>query len=111
MLKDLFCLFLGLHFAVLGSPCFLFLFLLSVNLLLIFGFLKHKLKGRNIHAYLRSEPLPKHILDAHGWSQQPCSDSGTRYQNALIFNPQCTISEIETAFQDYLKQELSSKTV
>ena len=63
------------------------------------------------YAYLRSEPLPKHILDSHGLSQHPCSDSGARYQNALIFNPQCTMSEIETAFLDYLKQESSSKTV
>ena len=39
MLNDLFCLFLSLEFAALGSFCFLFLFLLSVNLLLIFGFL------------------------------------------------------------------------
>ena len=63
------------------------------------------------YAYLRSEPLPKHILDSYGLSQHPCSDSGARYQNALIFNPQCTMSEIETAFLDFLKQESSSKTI
>ena len=61
------------------------------------------------YAFLRSEPLPKQILDAHKLSQHPCSDLGARYQNALIFNPQCTMSEIETAFLDYLKQDSQSK--
>jgi len=61
------------------------------------------------YAFLRSEPLPKQILDAHKLSQHPCSDLGAKYQNALIFNPQCTMSEIETAFLDYLKQDSQSK--
>lgn len=63
------------------------------------------------YAYLRSEPLPKHILDSHGLYQYPCSDAGAKYQNALIYNPQSTMSDIETAFLDYLKQESSSKTL
>ena len=63
------------------------------------------------YAFLRSEPLPKQILDAHKLSQHPCSDLGARYQNALIFNPQCTMSEIETAFLDYLKQDSQSKSL
>ena len=63
------------------------------------------------YAYLRSEPLPKQILDAHKLSQHPCSDLGAKYQNALLYNPQSTMSDIETAFLDYLKQESSSKTV
>lgn len=63
------------------------------------------------YAFLRSEPLPKQILDAHKLSQHPCSDLGAKYQNALIFNPQCTMSEIETAFLDYLKQDSQSKSL
>lgn len=63
------------------------------------------------YAYLCSEPLPKHILDSHGLSQHPCSDSCAKYQNALILNPQCTMSEIETAFLDYLKQEAQTKSL
>lgn len=63
------------------------------------------------YAFLRSEPLPKQILDAHKLSQHPCSDLGAKYQNALIFNPQCTMSEIETAFLDYLKQDSPSKSL
>ena len=63
------------------------------------------------YAYLRSEPLPKYILDSHGLSQHPCSDTGAKYQNALIYHPQNTMSDIETAFLDYLKQESSSKNI
>lgn len=63
------------------------------------------------YAFLRSEPLPKQILDAHKLSQHPCSDLGAKYQNALIVNPQCTMSEIETAFLDYLKQDSQSKSL
>lgn len=63
------------------------------------------------YAYLRSEPLPKQILDSHGLSQYPCNDASNQYLNALIYNPQSTMSDIETAFLDYLKQESASKSL
>lgn len=63
------------------------------------------------YAYLRSEPLPKHFLDSHGLSQYPCSDPGIQYQNALLYNPQSAMSDIETAFLDYLKQESPAKSI
>ena len=56
------------------------------------------------YAYLRSEPLPKQILDAHQLSQHPCSDPGMVYQNALLFNPSCTMSDIEAEFMNILKK-------
>ena len=56
------------------------------------------------YAYLRSESLPKQILDAHQLSQHPCSDSGMVYQNALVFNPNCTMSNIEAEFMNNLKK-------
>ena len=56
------------------------------------------------YAYLRSEPLPKQILDAHHLSQHPCSDPGMVYQNALVFNPSCTMSDIEAEFMNTLKK-------
>lgn len=63
------------------------------------------------HAYLRSEPLPIHVLDSHRLSQHPSNNGGAKYQNALIYNPQSSMSDIETAFLDFLKQESSSKNV
>ena len=56
------------------------------------------------YAYLRSEPLPKQILDAHHLSQHPCSDPGMVYQNALLFNPSSTMSDIEAEFMNILKK-------
>ena len=56
------------------------------------------------YAYLRSESLPKQILDAHQLSQHPCSDLGMVYQNALLFNPSCTMSDIEAEFMNILKK-------
>jgi len=56
------------------------------------------------YAYLRSESLPKQILDAHQLSQHPCSDPGMVYQNALVFNPSCTMSDIEAEFMNSLKK-------
>ena len=63
------------------------------------------------HSYLRSEPLPLHILDSYRLCQHPCSGTGIKYQNALIYNPQNTMSDVETAFLDYLKQESASKSL
>ena len=56
------------------------------------------------YAYLRSEPLPKQILDAHHLSQHPCSEPGMVYQNALLFNSGCTMSDIESEFMNSLKK-------
>ena len=56
------------------------------------------------YAYLRSESLPKQILDAHQLSQHPCSDLGMVYQNALLFNPSCTMSDIEAEFMNIIVQ-------
>ena len=61
------------------------------------------------YAYLRSEPLPKQILDSHQLTQHPYSDMDAKYQNALIYHSQNAMSDIETAFLEYLKQESSSK--
>ena len=55
------------------------------------------------YAYLRSETLPKQILDAYQLSQHPCSDPGMVYQNALVFNPNYTMSDIEAEFMNSLK--------
>lgn len=50
------------------------------------------------NAYLLSEPLPKAYLDTHGLVQLPCDTDELIYQDAVLYNPQCTISELENEF-------------
>lgn len=50
------------------------------------------------NAYLLSEPLPKAYLDTFGLVQLPCETDELTYQDAVLYNPQCTISELENDF-------------
>lgn len=64
------------------------------------------LKG-NPSAYLWSEPLPAPILELFGLVQRPCSEGGYRYQDALLYNPQCTLSQLEKAFLEEISKCIS----
>lgn len=60
------------------------------------------LKG-SPNAFLRSEPLPEAVLRANRLVQLPCEDGGTVYQNALVYKPQCAMSELERDFLEALQ--------
>lgn len=47
--------------------------------------------------YTWSEPLPEDFLRRYGLVQRPCSD-GYCYQDALVYKPQCAMSELEAGF-------------
>lgn len=53
-------------------------------------------------AYLCAEPLPEPLLYRFGLVQKECVDGGTLYQNAVVFKPQCAMSETENAFLHWL---------
>lgn len=53
-------------------------------------------------AYLCAEPLPEPLLHRFGLVQLNCVDGGTLYQNAVVFRPQCAVSEMESAFLHWL---------
>lgn len=50
------------------------------------------------NTYLWSEPLPAAMLDQNGLVQLPCSDGGLLYQDAMVYKPQCAMSDIEKGF-------------
>ncbi|MGM9553545.1 MAG: LysR family transcriptional regulator [Faecousia sp.] len=56
------------------------------------------------NAYLWSEPLPKSMLETYCLAQRPCREGGTRYQNALIYKPQCAMSAVEREFLQWIKE-------
>lgn len=51
--------------------------------------------------YTWSEPLPEDFLRRYGLVQRPCSD-GCCYQDALVYKPQCAMSELETGFLNWI---------
>lgn len=55
------------------------------------------------NAYLLSEPLPRQYLDFHGLTQLPCDPCKMIYQEAVIYKPQCAISELESDFLHILR--------
>lgn len=50
------------------------------------------------NSYLLSEPLPKQYLASHGLIQLPLIDEQVIYQDAILYKPQCAISELESDF-------------
>ena len=55
-------------------------------------------------AYLWSEPLPAHMLQTNQLVQLLCPEGGTIYQNALVYKPQCAMSEAEKLFLSWIKE-------
>lgn len=55
------------------------------------------------NAFLWSEPLPESVLGVHRLVQRPCEEGGTVYQNALVYKPQCAMSELERDFLEALQ--------
>lgn len=55
--------------------------------------------------YLWSEPLPELLLTYARLCQRPCADGGPQYQNALLFKPQCAMSQPESGFLDWMREK------
>lgn len=53
-------------------------------------------------AYLWSEPLPGSLLHTAGLVQRPCMSDAPTYRNALLYNPQCAISTLESNFLKWI---------
>lgn len=50
------------------------------------------------------EPLPDDLLTREALVQKPCQQGGPRYQNALVYKPQCAMSRLEAGFLDWISQ-------
>lgn len=59
------------------------------------------------NAFLWSEPLPASMLEANRLAQRPCAQGGIRYQNALVYKPQCAMSEMERGFLRWMEPRQS----
>lgn len=57
------------------------------------------------NAYLWAEPLPGPMLEANRLVQRPCGEGGARYQNALVYKPQCAMSEVERRFIRWIGEQ------
>lgn len=57
------------------------------------------------NTFLWSEPLSKVMLDQFHLVQRPCTEGSTVYQNALVYKPQCTMSEVEKAFLRWITEK------
>ena len=55
-------------------------------------------------SYLWSEPLPPHMLQTNQLVQFPCAEGGAVYQNALVYKPQCAMSDAEKRFLAWIKE-------
>lgn len=54
--------------------------------------------------YLWAEPLPRAMLTENRLVQLPCTDNTTRYQNTVVYKPQCAMSEMEKGFLHFLTE-------
>jgi len=59
------------------------------------------------NSYLWSEPLPTDFLAEYHLIQLPCPDSTIRYQNSLVYKPQCSMSDIERSYIRWIKDSLN----
>lgn len=57
-------------------------------------------------AYCWAEPLPGPHLDAWQIVQRPCAEGGPVYIDALVYKPQCAMSQLETEFLEWLKTQV-----
>lgn len=56
------------------------------------------------NAFLWSEPLPESMLKSNRLVQRPCAEGGAQYQNALVYKPQCAMSEMEKEFLTWVME-------
>lgn len=56
------------------------------------------------NAYLWSEVLPQGALRAAGLVQRPGTPA-PRYRSALLYKPQCAVSQLERGFLDWIRQQ------
>ena len=59
----------------------------------------------NPSAYCWSEPLPEDFLRRNDLFQIPCADSGPVYCEALVYNPSPTLSDLEKALIEQLRNQ------
>lgn len=55
-------------------------------------------------SFLWSEKLPPELLEICALTQRPCAEGGAWYQNALVFKPQYTISQLESGFSVWIQE-------
>ena len=56
-------------------------------------------------AYTWMAPLPEQYLQRWGLVQRPCEDNTTVYQEALVYNPQYAMTDIEAGFVQHIIRE------
>lgn len=59
----------------------------------------------NSSAYCWSEPLPEDFLRRNDLIQIPCADGGPIYCEALVYNPPATLSDLEKALIEQLRNQ------
>lgn len=57
------------------------------------------------NAYLWSEPLEAEVKKAHHLVQIPCDEGGDLYQDALVYKPQCAMSDLERSYIHWLLRQ------
>ena len=57
-------------------------------------------------AYCWTEPLPEGLPEQWKLVQKPCLEGGPVYINALAYKPQCTMSQLETDFLEWLPKAM-----
>lgn len=56
-------------------------------------------------AYTWMAPLPEQYLQRWGLVQRPCTDNAAVYQDALVYNPQYAMTDIEAGFVQHILRE------
>lgn len=56
-------------------------------------------------SFMWAEPLSEYVLSACRLVQRPCEDGGIRYQDMLVYKPQCAMSEPEKMFLKWMTGE------
>lgn len=67
-----------------------------------------QLLGNLPTTYLWSEVLPQSLLQTAGLVQRPCEPGGPAYQTALLYNPRCAISALESGFLKWIQEKIQT---
>jgi len=61
--------------------------------------------------YLWTAPIREQELERFHLIQKPCADNLVTYFDALVYNPQYAMTEIESGFLDYLSQQKANENL
>ncbi len=59
-------------------------------------------------AYMWSAPIPEQYLERWSLVQKPCADNPVSYYDALVYNPQYAMTEIEAGFVQHIMREMQN---